>query len=89
MKKICLILLLAGLLAGCGTQQKTASIEHPPVPNKPSRMPSTPAILEAGQIFPHPDQGQEKPKKRKQTDTQSKGNPTQKDTRPRKDFHLQ
>jgi len=89
MKKIIMLILFASLLCGCSSQQKTASVHHPPVPNKPPRIPETPAVLVQANLFPHPDQGEKKARKRKTNNGQAKNKHRGQSTRQRKDFRLQ
>jgi len=84
-----MLILFAGLLWGCSSQQKTASVHYPPVPNKPPRIPETPAILVKANLFPHPGEGKEKPRKRKTDTGQTKDKHQGQSTRQRKDFRLQ
>jgi len=88
MKKIFSLLILAGLLWGCSSQQKTAAVHSPPIPNKPPRMPETPAILVRANLFPHPGQGKEKPRERKTDNGQTTGKHQGQSTRQRKDFRF-
>lgn len=61
-----LLTILMGALAGCTTQKETAEMHHPPVPGKPPKIPSEPAIVET-MLLPENNQDQGKVKKRKET----------------------
>jgi len=65
MNKLALILLLALFFVGCQSTRQASSVHYPPVPGKPPKIPSEPGIVLVPHALPHPNNDEDKPRKRK------------------------